>query len=148
MKPETAVRFERRFGKYFFPFHRFVFKHTRGYVAGRFEKRPMVLLFHTGAKSGQPRETLIQYYPHGDDIVVVGSNGGRPKAPAWLHNVQAHPDVRVLTRGKPVPARARVLEGSEREAMWDELGAFYPGYKHYQTLTDRRIEIVALTPKS
>jgi deazaflavin-dependent oxidoreductase (nitroreductase family) len=147
MKPETAVKFERRFGRYFFPFHRWLFKTTRGYVGGRFEGRPMLLLRHVGRKTGEQRETLIQYYPHGAEMVVVGSNGGRPNAPAWLLNVQANPDVRVAVRGKQLKARARVLEGSEREAMWEELYDFYTGYKHYQTLTDRRIEVVALTPE-
>jgi deazaflavin-dependent oxidoreductase (nitroreductase family) len=147
MKPETAVKFERRWGRIFFPFHRWLFKTTRGYVGGKFEGRSMLLLHHVGRKTGQPRETLIQYYPHGEEMIVVASNGGRDNAPAWLHNVQANPDVGVDIRGKRLKARARVLEGSEREVMWEELHDFYPGYKHYQTLTDRRIEVVALTPQ-
>jgi deazaflavin-dependent oxidoreductase (nitroreductase family) len=80
-------------------------------------------------------------------MVVVGSNGGRPNPPAWLLNVQANPGVGVDVRGRRIKARARVLEGAERDAMWEELYDFYTGYKHYQTLTDRRIEVVALTPE-
>ncbi len=147
MKPETAVKFERRFGKIFFPFHRWLFKTTRGYIAGKFEGRPMVLMTHRGAKSGQLRQTLIQYMPDGDNIVVVGSNGGREKHPAWLHNVRANPDVEVLVRGKRFATHAHVLTAEERQAIWPRLDAFYPGYSHYQTLTDRKIEVVTLTPK-
>jgi deazaflavin-dependent oxidoreductase (nitroreductase family) len=146
VKPEAAVKLERRWGWIVFPIHRWLFKTTRGVVGGKFEGRPMLLLHHVGRKTGQQRETLIQYYPHGDEMVVVASNGGRDNAPAWLHNVRANADVRVDLRGKRFAARARVLDGDERQTMWDELHGFYPGYQHYQTLTTRRIEVVALTP--
>jgi F420H(2)-dependent quinone reductase len=147
MKPETAVKFERRWGRIFFPFHRWLFKSSRGVLGGRFEGRPMLLMTTTGAKSGQPREILIQYYPDGKDMVVVGSNGGREKHPAWLHNVRAHPQVKVLAGRRWLQTTAHVLTPEEREAMWPQLTTFYPGYAHYQTLTGRRIEVVRLTPE-
>ena len=146
MKPETAVKFERRFGKVFFPIHRWMFKTSRGVVGGRFEGRPMLLMTTTGRKSGLRRETLIQYYPQGKDMVVVASNGGRENHPAWLFNIQADPDVDVLVRGGAVKTKAHVLTAEEREAIWPELDAFYPGYAHYQTLTSRQIQVVRLSP--
>jgi deazaflavin-dependent oxidoreductase (nitroreductase family) len=148
MKPENAVKLERRWGWIVFPVHKWLYKTTRGVIGGKFEGRPMLLLHHVGRKTGQQRETLIQYYPHASgDMVIVGSNGGRDNHPAWVHNVTAHPDVEVTVRGKRQSAHARVLDGEERELMWKELGEFYPGYPHYQTLTQRQIQVVALTPK-
>ena len=150
MKPESAVKFERRFGRVFFPVHRWMFKTTGGRLGGRFEGRPMVLVAMTGAKSGQRREQLIQYMPDGDDFIIVASNGGRPQHPAWLHNVRAHPEIEALSRQAGhrgwTRATAHVLTRDEREAIWPRLDAFYPGYAHYQTLTDRQIEVVRLTP--
>src|SRR3954464_10087438 len=148
MKPESAVKLERRWGWIVFPVHKWLFKTTRGKVGGKFEGRPMLLLHHVGRKTGEARETLIQYYPRGNDMVVVGSNGGRDTHPAWVHNVRAKPDVEVEVGGKRMQATARLLDGDERDRVWAELSEFYPGYGHYQTLTDRKIEVVALTPKT
>jgi deazaflavin-dependent oxidoreductase (nitroreductase family) len=147
MKPESAVKLERQWGWIVFPVHKWLFKTTRGKIGGKFEGRPMLLLFHVGRKTGEPRETLIQYYPHGDEMVIVGSNGGRDKHPAWLHNVRANPQVEVEVGGRRRRARARVLDGTERDELWPVLTQWYPGYGHYQTLTDRRIELVCLTPE-
>jgi deazaflavin-dependent oxidoreductase (nitroreductase family) len=147
MKPEAAVKLERRWGWLVFPVHKWLYKTTRGKLGGKFEGRPMLLLHHVGRKSGQPRETLIQYYPNGADMVIVGSNGGRDNHPAWLHNVRANPDVEVDVGGQHVLAHAHVLDDEERNALWPKLTEWYPGYAHYQTLTGRRIEVVALTRK-
>ena len=106
----------------------------------------MLLMTTTGRKTGQPRELLIQYYPNGDEMVVVASNGGRDNHPAWLHNVRANPDVHVKIGRRTMRTTAQVVDGPERDALWSELTQWYPGYAHYQTLTDRRIEIVALRP--
>jgi deazaflavin-dependent oxidoreductase (nitroreductase family) len=105
-----------------------------------------MLMTTTGAKSGLPREILIQYYPQGDDMVVVASNGGRDNHPAWLHNVRKNPRVEVRLGGKRIETTAHVLTEADRDALWPTLTAWYPGYAHYQTLTDRRIELVRLTP--
>ena len=148
MKPEKAVALERKWGWIVFPVHKWLFKTTRGVVGGKFEGRPMLLLHHKGAKTGQLRETLIQYYPDGSDMVIVASNGGRDTHPAWLHNVRANPGVEVQVRGRTrQSARAHVLDEAERAALWPKLTEWYPGYAHYQTLTERQIQVVALTPE-
>jgi deazaflavin-dependent oxidoreductase (nitroreductase family) len=147
VNPASAVKLERKWGWLVFPVHKWLFKTTRGKVGGKFDGRPMLLLHHVGRKTGQPREALIQYYPRGDDMVIVGSNGGRDNHPAWVHNLRANPDVDVDLGGDRKSVHARILDGAERDTVWKELGEFYPGYPHYQTLTDRKIEVVALTPK-
>jgi deazaflavin-dependent oxidoreductase (nitroreductase family) len=147
MKPESAVTLERKWGWIVFPVHRFLFKTTRGVIGGKFDGRPMLLMTTTGAKSGQARELLIQYYPDGEDMVVVASNGGREKHPAWLHNVRKNPGVAVSLGRRKLRTTARVLPPDERDALWPTLTAWYPGYAHYQTLTERRIEVVRLHPE-
>lgn len=131
-----------------FPIHRALYKATSGVVGGRFEGRPMLLMTTIGRKTGKRRQVLIQYYPRGDDMVVVASNGGRDNHPAWLHNIRASPDVDVRVGRRSVRTRARVVDGAERDALWAELSSWYPGYPYYQTLTARRIEIVLLSPVS
>src|SRR2546423_13722063 len=103
MKPESAIKLERRWGWIVFPVHKWLFKTTRGRIGGKFEGRPMLLLRHVGRKSGEQRETLFQYYPHGSDMVVVASHGGRETHPARLHNVVANPEVEVEEDGNRKP---------------------------------------------
>jgi F420H(2)-dependent quinone reductase len=148
MKPEAAVALERRWGWVVFPVHRWLYKTTRGVIGGKFDGRPMLLMATTGAKSGLRRETLIQYFPDGDDMVVVASNGGRPNHPAWLFNIRKNPAVDVVVGRKKVRTTGTVLTEAERGAIWPRLTEWYPGYAHYQTLTDRRIEVVRLRPEA
>ncbi len=60
---------------------------------GRFSMspgQPILLLMTTGAKSGRRRSTPLLYFRQGDQIVVLASNGGQPRHPAWFYNLRAH----------------------------------------------------------
>jgi len=146
MKPEKAVKFERRYGKFFFPVHRWVFKASGGRIAGKFEGRPMVLVATTGAKSGQRREQLIQFMPDGDDVIVIASKLGMPEHPAWFHNARAHPDVKV--NGDPY--RAEVVDDeAERQRLWQAADKIFPAFATYRDRaaeTGRTIPILRLRP--
>ena len=65
--------------------HRFVYHHSRGWIGG-WLGQPMVLMYTIGAKSGLTRMVPLQYYPAGDEgIMVLASNNGQPKkAPACV----------------------------------------------------------------
>src|SRR5919106_2284911 len=88
--------------------------HERLYVAsdGRVGHRmlgvPTLLLHTTGRRSGKARTNGLVYARDGDDYLVVPSNGGADRAPAWLHNLLAHPAVEVQVGRKRRPATARV----------------------------------------
>lgn len=83
--------------------------------------------------------------PVGLDIVLVGSNWGQDKDPAWMHNMRANPEVNVVFRGFKGSMIARELQGRERGAMWERLIRYNPQYAHYQDGTRRRLPVVLLT---
>ena len=58
------------------------------------------------------------YLADGERLVVIGSNAGNERAPAWALNLKAHPDADVQVRGAHRKVRARVAEGDERDRLW------------------------------
>jgi deazaflavin-dependent oxidoreductase (nitroreductase family) len=100
-----------------------------------------------GAKSGALRRTPLLYARDGDELVLVASNGGNPRHPAWYHNVRANPDVQVFLRGRTGRYRARVAEGPERDRLWDLVTDLNPGYDIYKRrASNRQIPLVVLNP--
>jgi deazaflavin-dependent oxidoreductase (nitroreductase family) len=106
------------------------------------------LLDTVGAKSGQPRKTPLLYLDDGERVVLVASNGGNARHPAWYHNVRANPRVRFLRRGgHSAIYDARDASGEERDALWQRVNDLYSGYETYQGRTGgRRIPVVVLDP--
>ena len=106
---------------------------------------PILLLHHTGAKSGRKRVSPLVFFRDGDDLVVVASKGGVDKHPAWFHNLRAHPDTEVeVPRESRRRVRARVADAAERERLWPKAVATYKPYAEYQTYTERKIPLVVL----
>jgi deazaflavin-dependent oxidoreductase (nitroreductase family) len=108
---------------------------------------PILLLTHTGARSGARRRTALLYASDGDRIVLVASKAGAARNPAWYHNLKANPRCTVLAaRGRSGDYEARVLEGEERARLWALANDLYAGYTAYQGRTERRIPVLALEP--
>jgi F420H(2)-dependent quinone reductase len=109
---------------------------------------PTVLLTHTGAKSGKKRTTPLTYFTDGDNVVLIASQGGDPRHPAWYHNVTANPEVECWANGTGGRYRAREAEGDLRDRLWNEATEFYPGFAKYQERApDRRIPVVVCAPQ-
>lgn len=109
---------------------------------------PMVQLTTTGAKSGLTRTLPIIGVPDGDRLVLVASNYGQAKNPAWYHNLVAHPDCTVAFRGRTIAMTAYEAEGEERERLLALDLSVYPPRKHYQERAgDRRIPVMVLVPQ-
>jgi deazaflavin-dependent oxidoreductase (nitroreductase family) len=110
---------------------------------------PIVELTTTGAKTGLPRTSPIVGVPDGDRLVLVASNYGNPRHPAWYHNLQAHPDCTVRVRGEQHAMRAYEAQGEERERLWELDATVYPVRADYARWTDgRRIPVMVLEPAS
>ena len=108
---------------------------------------PTLLLTTTGRKSGQERTVPLLYARHEGALLVVGSNWGQQHHPAWALNLLAKPEATVTIRGKSGPVRARVIEGTERELVWNTiLTKNWPGYEDYAERSGRHINIFALEP--
>lgn len=108
---------------------------------------PTVLLETTGAKSGLPRITPLIYVRDGDRLVVVGSNFGQAKHPAWSGNLLKNPDAVVIMGGQRIPVRAELLSGQAAEDGYHLLSELAEAYTVYRGRTDRQIRVFALTRK-
>jgi deazaflavin-dependent oxidoreductase (nitroreductase family) len=129
--------------------HEKLYVATDGRVGHRMIGVPTLLLRTTGRKSGATRTNALVYAPDGDDYLVVASNGGAPKNPAWLHNVRAEPQVEVQIGRERRPATARVVEPSDPDygRLWKLVNENNKDrYTAYQEQTSRPIRVVALTP--
>ena len=108
---------------------------------------PIVTVHTTGARSGLRRDIVTAGIPDGDDTILVASNFGQEKHPAWYHNLRAHPDVRLTRVGsEPRPHRARQLVGEERSEAWDLACWYYRGYETYARRAGREIGVFRLSP--
>jgi len=144
VNPKYTVMLDRSVGRFVYPLHRRLYTLTGGAIGHRSGLGPVLLLTVTGRKSGLPRVTPLLYMPDGDAFVVVGSNGGRPDPPQWLLNLEANPEATVQAGRQRAAVRAEILGGAEAEAMWPRLDHHYPGWRYYQSLTDREITPVRL----
>jgi len=146
----TRTRFFRRFGPRIVPpLERFAARLTggrRGPISGVVV--PSLTLHTVGAKTGQPRETLLMCCPLEDGtIYITGSNFARPEHPAWTWNLMAHPDAEVDFRGARIPVHAELVPDSDRERTWAVLEANWPGYRGYERTSGRQLRSFHLVPR-
>jgi deazaflavin-dependent oxidoreductase (nitroreductase family) len=110
-------------------------------------QRVTITLITTGRRSGQSRTATLYAFPDAAGLVIVGSLGGAPRHPAWVHNLRAQPRA-VLRRGRtnePVVAR-EVTATDERERLWQLVTGAFPLYASYQRRTSRTIPLFVLEP--
>ena len=104
----------------------------------------VLILTTRGRRSGEQRSTPLIYGRHDDDYVVVASQGGAPRHPAWYGNLVANPDVTVQVLGDRFAAKARTATAEEKPELWKVMTATWPAYDDYQRKTDREIPVVVL----
>ena len=103
---------------------------------------PVIIVTHIGKKTGAVRKTPLMRVKDGTSYVLVGSQGGAPKDPAWVHNFRANPDVEIRDESTVQPMRVReVTDEAERSRLWKLAVAAYPPYADYQERTSRRIPV-------
>jgi deazaflavin-dependent oxidoreductase (nitroreductase family) len=108
---------------------------------------PMLLLDHAGAKSHKRRTSGLTYMPYDAGFIVVGSNGGRPRNPGWVHNLRAFPDTEIQVGPDKIKVRAREAGGGERQRLWAEAARYHPVWGLFQQRTQRTLPLVILTPR-
>lgn len=123
------------------------FRANDGAVGGMFAGKPLVLVHHVGARTGQARVTPLVYLPDGDRYIIFASKAGAPEHPAWYHNLRAHPDVEIEVGPRRLAVRAVEVTGEERDALYARQVAAEPQFGDYQAKTDRRIPVIALEPR-
>jgi deazaflavin-dependent oxidoreductase (nitroreductase family) len=117
------------------------------FLGGRLIGRRLLLLETVGARSGRRRTAMLFPFAEGDGRwLVVGSNAGAARHPAWFINLARNPDLVSVQVGRErVNVRPELLAGAERAGAWQRILAAAPGYGRYEGQTDREIPIVRLT---
>jgi deazaflavin-dependent oxidoreductase (nitroreductase family) len=123
------------------------FRANEGRVGGMFEGNTLLLLHHTGAKSGKRRINPLVY--HGEDrrYIIFASKGGAPTNPDWYHNLKAHPDVSIEVGTETLDVTAGEATGEERERIFRAQVERAPQFGEYAKNTSRTIPVIILTPK-
>jgi deazaflavin-dependent oxidoreductase (nitroreductase family) len=126
--------------------HTYIYRATGGRLGDRVVGAPVLLLTATGRKTGRRHTTPLLYLEDGENFVVVASNGGAPRHPAWWLNLRADPEANVEIGGRELRVRAQKASPEEKERLWPRLVAMYGSYENYQCRTDREIPVVILRP--
>lgn len=128
-----------------------LYRRSGGRIGGHLPGWPqarILLLDHTGAKTGVGRTSPLMYHEDGDTVAVMASKGGQPTHPAWFHNLMANPDTTIQIGSEALDVRTRVATDEERNRLWPKFVAFYPGYDFFQRIAEgRTIPIVILEPR-
>ena len=108
---------------------------------------PVVIVTNKGNKTGAVRKTPLMRVKDGDRYVLVGSMGGAPTDPVWVHNLRANPDIELRDRTEVWKMRVReVTDDAERARLWKLAAAAFPPYDDYQKKTARKIPVFVASP--
>lgn len=117
-----------------------------GVVGGPLEGMPLLLLHHTGAKSGRQRINPLAYQADNGRYVIFASKAGAPTNPDWFYNLKAHPDVRIEVGTDTIDVHASEASDEERERLFSTQAEQMPQFAEYAQQTDRVIPVIVLTP--
>ena len=103
---------------------------------------PVIVVTMRGNKSGTVRKIALMRVEHDGEYALIGSYGGSPTHPVWVHNLRANPDdVSIQDGPEPFPVKVREVSGDERAAWWERAVAAFPTYAEYQRKTEREIPV-------
>jgi deazaflavin-dependent oxidoreductase (nitroreductase family) len=134
--------------KLFTRLHVFVSKVSGGLLWNTMGGDEVCFVGTVGRKTGRARTIPLMYVPHGDEILLVASQGGAPKNPVWYYNLVAHPDITIRQRKRTGAFRARLATSSEKNALWPICDQHYAPFAEYRTRTDRDIPIFICSPRA
>ena len=120
------------------------YRETDGEVGHDWHGVPVLVLTTKGRRSGEQRDTPLIYQPYEDKYLLVASQGGMPKHPAWYLNIQEESTVEAQIKDDKFTARARTAKPDEKPGMWRAMTEVWPDYDDYQERTDREIPVVVL----
>ena len=125
------------------------FRANEGRVGGNFEGAPMVLVHHTGRRSGRDLVAPMMYLAADGDpatLYVFASKAGAPDNPDWYHNLVAAGSGEVEVGAERYPVKVTELTGADRDRVYAEQARRYPGFAEYEQKTAgiRTIPVLAL----
>jgi deazaflavin-dependent oxidoreductase (nitroreductase family) len=113
------------------------FRTNDGVVGGYFTGVLLVLLHHTGAKSGLQRVNPLATQALDDGWAVFASKGGADDNPAWYYNVLANPETTIEFGTETFAVRAHEARGEEYDRIWNKQKADLPTFAEYERKTAR-----------
>lgn len=123
-----------------------LYESSGGVEGAELEGKPCIILWTVGAKTGAVRKTPLMRVTDGTNYVVIGSMGGAPTNPNWVHNLRANPVARLQDGATINDYTVHQAEGDEKTAYWKLALETWPSYDDYQASTDRVIPLFVLTP--
>lgn len=126
------------------PLDRFLHRVSGGWILIGRIMLPCAVVTTTGRKSGLPRESPLAAVPVGPDLVVVGSNFGKPHHPAWSWNLLEDPHATVSYAGETYPAIAHLLTPEEKKEMWPRIIETWPLFDSYVERSGRDLRVFRL----
>tara|TARA_R110002049_G_scaffold188251_15_gene356660 strand:- start:330 stop:827 length:498 start_codon:yes stop_codon:yes gene_type:complete len=126
-----------------------IFRASKGRLMNKFiGGYPVCIVTTKGAKSGKTRRIALIHLPHGENKLLVASQGGMNRNPVWYHNIVAHPNIMIMVDGKEEAYTARQVSDQEKAELWPHLLSMYPDFDEYQARTDRNIPVFSCEPVS
>ena len=127
--------------------HAVVYRVTRGRLAGRIGGQSVLLVETVGRRTGRRRTTPLQYLADGERFVVVASNAGAARPPAWCLNLRADPHARLHVGADTFDVEAREATGEERAVLWPRLTNANRYLAEVARKAGRELPVVVLTRK-
>ncbi len=124
-----------------------VYRWTGGRLMGKLGGYDVCLVTMTGAKTGKTRVVPLMHVPYKDGVIIVASQGGTPKNPAWFNNLVVNPDIDVQYKSNKMKLRARRADTEEKQAVWPVCCEHYPDYELYQQRSARDIPVFICEPR-
>jgi deazaflavin-dependent oxidoreductase (nitroreductase family) len=118
----------------------------RGTLTSMLSGLPVVWLTTTGARSGREHTVPLCGIVEGEQIVLIASNFGQARNPAWYHNLRALPCATVAVGGRFTRYRCREADAGEYATYWREAVAIFPGWAAYHRRATRHSPMLIFTP--
>jgi len=118
-----------------------------GGLGGGTDDGSVLVLKHTGAKSGTVRETPVVFLNHEGSYVIAASMAGAPNNPGWQHNLGANPDTTVHVGSDDIAVTARETDGAEYDELWSKFSPLDKRWDQYKERTERKIPLIHLQPR-
>lgn len=123
-----------------------LYERTDGAEGAELSGAPCIILTTVGARSKKLRKTPLIRVTDGTNYLVVGSMGGAPNNPNWVHNLRANRTAELRDGAVVREYSVRELAGDEKAQWWARATEVWPDYDEYQASTDRVIPVFLLEP--
>jgi deazaflavin-dependent oxidoreductase (nitroreductase family) len=130
--------------KLFMGMHVFFYRLSGGRLGGGMNGTRILILTTKGRKTGKLHTNPVACFERDGGYMVVASNGGQAKHPAWYLNLTADPDITIQVADKIMNVHAETITGAERALAWKQVVETAPSFANYEKSTTREIPLVML----